>query len=85
MVENEPEKMNKDQQIGFHLGSLSTLSKERTELLRIAGITEQLMQMHLKALSDLGVDIKKFQSTGETKEKETKSDNKPKPPIDELL
>ena len=45
------------EQIGFHKGSLTTLAKEREELLRIVGITEQLMQMHIKALKGLGVDI----------------------------
>ncbi len=49
----------KDEQIGFHKGSLSTLAKEREELLRILRIVEQLMQMHIKALQDLGVDLAK--------------------------
>lgn len=48
---------NKDEQIGFHKGSLSTLAKEREELSRILNIVEQLMQMHVKALKDLGVDL----------------------------
>ena len=42
---------------GFHKGSLSVLTKEREELLRIVQITEQLMQMHIKELKDLGVDL----------------------------
>lgn len=50
---------SKDEQIGFHKGSLSTLAKEREELLRILRIVEQLMQMHIKALQDLGVDLAK--------------------------
>ena len=45
------------EQIGFHKGALTTLAKEREELGRMMGIVEQLMQMHLKALKDLGVDI----------------------------
>ena len=52
-------KVNKDEQIGFHKGALTTLAKEREELGRIVGIVEQLMQMHLKALKDLGVDLAK--------------------------
>lgn len=48
---------NKDEQIGFHKGSLSTLSKEREELARILGIVEQLMQMHMGALKELGVSL----------------------------
>jgi len=48
-----------DEQIGFHKGSLTTLAKEREELSRILNIVEQLMQMHIKALKDLGVDLEK--------------------------
>ena len=48
---------SKDEQIGFHKGSLSTLAKEREELARILGIVEQLMQMHMGALKDLGIDL----------------------------
>lgn len=49
--------MSKDEKIGFHKGSLATLSKEREELMRILQIVEQLMQMHIKELKDLGVDL----------------------------
>ena len=45
------------EQIGFHKGALTTLAKEREELMRLISIVEQLMQMHLKALKDLGVDL----------------------------
>ncbi len=45
------------EKIGFHKGSLATLSKEREELLRILQIVEQLMQMHVKELKDMGVDL----------------------------
>jgi len=48
-----------DEKIGFHKGSLATLSKEREELMRILQIVEQLMQMHIKELKDLGVDLAK--------------------------
>ncbi len=48
---------DKAEQIGFHKGSLTTLAKEREEMLKILSIVEQLMQMHLKALKDLGVDL----------------------------
>lgn len=50
---------NKDEQIGFHKGALTTLAKEREEMLRILQIVEQLMQMHIKSLNDLGVDLTK--------------------------
>lgn len=49
----------KDEQVGFHKGSLATLAKERQELARMLGIVEQLMQMHVKALKELGVDLVK--------------------------
>lgn len=45
------------EKVGFHKGSLATLSKEREELLRILQIVEQLMQMHIKELKDMGVDL----------------------------
>lgn len=50
-------KSNEAEKIGFHKGSLATLSKEREEMLRILTIVEQLMQMHIKELKELGVDI----------------------------
>ena len=52
--------ISKEEQVGFHKGALSTLAKERQELLKLAGIVEQLMQMHVKALQDLGVDLQKM-------------------------
>ena len=48
---------NKDEQVGFHKGALTTLAKERQEMARILGVVEQLMQMHIKALKELGVDL----------------------------
>ena len=70
---NEP---GQDEQIGFHKGALSTLAKEREEMKKILGIVEQLMQMHLKALQDLGVDL-----AAQAKEQDTKKGKK----IDEIL
>ena len=49
--------MANEEQVGFHKGSLTTLAKERQELLRMVQVVEQLMQAHLKALKDLGVDL----------------------------
>ena len=51
------QKQSKDEQIGFHKGSLTTLAKERQELIKMIQIVEQLMQMHVKGLKDLGVDL----------------------------
>lgn len=48
------------EQIGFHKGALSTLAKEREEMMKILKIVEQLMQMHIKSLKDLGVDLQKI-------------------------
>ncbi|MBN2111652.1 hypothetical protein JW707_00995 [Candidatus Woesearchaeota archaeon] len=48
---------SQDEQIGFHKGALTTLAKEREEMMKILTIVEQLMQMHLKALKELGVDL----------------------------
>lgn len=64
----------KDEQIGFHKGALSTLAKERQELLRILSIVEQLIQAHIGSLKELGVDIEK--EIAKAKEKK---------PIEDLL
>lgn len=61
----------KDEQVGFHKGALATLSKEREEMLKILNVVEQLMQMHIKELKNLGVDLEKM-----AKEQSKKS-NKP--------
>ncbi len=52
-------KANKDEMVGFHKGSLTTLAKEREEMSKILNIVEQLMQMHIKSLQELGVDLTK--------------------------
>jgi hypothetical protein len=54
------EKVSKNEQIGFHKGALSTLAKERQEMMKLVSIVEQLMQMHVKALQELGVDLQKM-------------------------
>ncbi|MCX6710712.1 MAG: hypothetical protein NTZ02_01325 [Candidatus Woesearchaeota archaeon] len=71
--------MSKDEQIGFHKGSLSTLAKERQEFMKTLSIVEQLMQMHIKALQELGVDLTKEAQAAVPEKKEKK------PPIDEML
>ena len=53
-------KANNEEQVGFHKGALSTLAKEREELSRMLQIVEQLMQMHVKGLKELGVDLQKI-------------------------
>ena len=49
--------VSKEEQVGFHKGALSTLAKEREEMIKILSIVEQLMQMHVGALKELGVDL----------------------------
>lgn len=66
--------MSKDERIGFHKGALDTLIKEKAELVRLVTIVDQLLQLHLKALKDLGVDI----------ERKQKASKKSKP-IDDIL
>lgn len=59
MINMPKEQANKDEQVGFHKGALTTLAKEREEMLKILSIVEQLMQMHIKRLQELGVDLQK--------------------------
>ena len=51
--------MAKEEQIGFHKGSLATLIKEKAELERLLQIVNTLAQAHMKALKDLGIDLEK--------------------------
>ena len=69
---------SKDEQIGFHKGALSTLAKEREEMLRILKIVEQLMQMHIKGLKDLGVDLTQ-------QAKDAKKEKGKKKPIEDIV
>lgn len=47
----------KDEQIGFHKGSLAVLAKEQESFVQILHVVQQLMQAHVKALKELGVDL----------------------------
>ncbi len=75
---------SKEEQVGFHKGSLSTLAKERQEMAKIIQVVEQLMQMHVSALKELGVDLQK-QAEELMKESKDKPAKKPKKPIEDLL
>ncbi|MBI5388861.1 hypothetical protein HZB01_00610 [Candidatus Woesearchaeota archaeon] len=77
MAAKEEPKASKDEQIGFHKGALSTLAKERQELMRILQVVEQLMHMHIKGLQELGVDL--------TKETAAKGQKGKERPIEDLL
>lgn len=50
-------KVSKEEQIGFHKGSLNTLAKEREELIKMITVVEQLMQLHIQSLKELGIDL----------------------------
>lgn len=77
MAEAQDPKVSREEQIGFHKGALSTLAKERQELLKMVNIVEQLMQMHVKALQELGVDLQKL-----AEEAQKQGDKKP---IEDIL
>ena len=51
--------MSKEMEIGFHQGALNTLVNERNELIKMAQVTETIMQAHLKRLDELGVKVGK--------------------------
>lgn len=68
--------MSDEEAIGFHKGSLTTLAKEREELIRILTIVEQLMQAHLKSLKELGVDLEKEAKEANDLIKKTKTPKK---------
>ena len=74
------ENTSKEEQVGFHKGALSTLAKERQELTRILQIVEQLMQMHIGELKELGVDL---QAQAETQDEI--APKKDKKPIEDIL
>ena len=42
--------MANEEIIGFHKGALSTLSKERQELVKMVGVVDQFIQMHMEEL-----------------------------------
>lgn len=76
MAQKKEIEAGKDEQIGFHKGALSTLAKERQELIRLLSIVEQLMQAHISELKKRGVDLAK--EVEEAKRQKKK-------PIDEIL
>ena len=65
--------MANEEQIGFHKGSITVLAKEREELLRMVNVVEQLIEMHVKSLKELGVDLEK--EAKKVKEKIDKKDD----------
>ena len=55
--EAEAPKMTKEEETGFHKGALNTLAAERSELVKMVGNVEAIMQAHIKRLEELGVKI----------------------------
>ena len=53
----QPQEASKEEQIGYHKGSIQTLLNERNELVKIAQITESLIKAHLEELRKLGINI----------------------------
>ncbi|MEK6856207.1 MAG: hypothetical protein AABX66_03560 [Nanoarchaeota archaeon] len=53
----ENQKTSKEELIGYHKGALNTLIAERSELVRIVGVTEALIQVHIKELDKLGIKL----------------------------
>lgn len=74
------EEQSTEEKIGFHKGSLATLVKERQEFQRILSIVEQLMQMHISGLKELGVDL-----TEQIEQAKEEPVAKPKRPIEDLI
>ncbi len=56
---NPEPKISKEEEIGFHKGALNTLVNERNELFKMIQNVEAIMQMHMKRLEELGVEITK--------------------------
>jgi hypothetical protein len=50
--------MSLEQEIGFHKGTLNTLVSERTELVKMIGNVEAIMQAHIKRLKELGIELR---------------------------
>ena len=66
MATRQP-KMSKEEQIGFHKGSLDSLVKERQELYRLITIVDQLIKAHFAALQKFGVKLTRSEENLEKK------------------
>lgn len=77
----DEQQISKEEQIGIHKGSLNTLAKEREELARILSIVDSLIQMHMGALKELGVDLEKMAANQQQQPQQTQK----KKPIEDIL
>ena len=50
---------NNLEKIGFHKGSISTLIKEREEMIKIIEIINNLLKAHSEELRKMGIEITK--------------------------
>ncbi len=66
----------KDEQIGFHKGSLAVLAKEQEAFVQMLQVIQQLMQAHIKALKELGVDLEAEMKKAQEAAKKTGLDSK---------
>jgi len=57
--------MSKEEEVGFHKGSLNTLVNERNELFKMLQMVESIMQAHVKRLEELGVKIETGNSSNQ--------------------
>ena len=73
---------NKDRQIGFHQGALTTLLKEKEALVNMLGVVDQLIKMHGQGLQELGVNVEEIQGN---QTEEFKEPRKKKMPIEDIL
>ena len=80
--------MANEEQIGFHKGSLATLSKEREELVKMVKVVEQIMEAHVNALKELGVNLedeaKKIQEQVQENVVEPVKTEQPEQPVEEV-
>jgi len=51
--------MSKDEEIGFHKGAITTLLKERQQMVQMVQIVYALLKAHSEALQKLGVSLGK--------------------------
>jgi hypothetical protein len=49
--------MAKDEEVGFHKGAITTLLKERQQLVQMIQIVDALLKAHSEALQKLGVKL----------------------------
>ena len=76
---------SKDEQVGFHKGALSVLAKEREEMAKILNVVEQLMQMHIKALKELGVDLEAMAKQAEAAQQPAAQPQADEKPLEDAL